>query len=850
MLQTLTNAQPFNAAQVYDRGLTLHKQGRFNEAEQLYAQVLAARPDHVDALHMMGVIKHAKGQLPEALRYIAAAMALRKPTPSMFYNQGLVQNALARPEEALASFDQAVKLKSKFAEAHKDRGVVLCGLNRHEEALAAFNKAVATKPDFAEAFFNRAISLQALGRGEEALKSLDRAIALAPNYVKAHNNRGYQLVLLGRHEEALAAYERALALDPDFATAIHNRSQVLYEMSRPGQALMHLDTAVARRPNDAELQNSRAMALHILGRFDEALAATERALALNPNYAKAHNDRGVLLLTLNHYPQALESFDRALALNPVYPEARHNRGSVLYLMNRFDEALAHCDAAIRQWPDDAESYYIRGRVLLELNRNDEALADFGRALAFKPNHADARFADCFAELPIVYRDTAEIDSRRAAYGQKLAALRDDVAAGKLPAVDKAISTRQPFYLAYQGRDDRDLQNIYGDMISRVVERQHAPTLMPSAPQASEKIRVGFVSSFFVNHSNWKMPIKGWLSQLDRNRFELFGYHLALERDAETDAAAAMCDRFVQLPLDIAGWRREILADAPHVLIYPGILMDTISTQLAAQRLAPVQCNSWGHPETSGLPTLDYYLSSDLMEPAAAAASYSEKLVRLPNLSVYYEPVATNPVIMSRAALGIRDDAFAFWSGQSLFKYLPEHDDVSARIAVQAPRSQFVFIRHRGSAHVTDVFQARLDRAFAAHGLAWRDYCVFLDKLGQSEFVAAQGLCDVFLDSVGWSGCNSTLESLANDLPIVTMPGDLMRGRHSAAILQMMGVTDTIAPTVDDYVALAARLANAPDERAAASRRIAENKHKVYRDRTCVTALEEFLARAVRGEAKP
>ena len=108
-----------------------------------------------------------------------------------------------------------------------------------------------------------------------------------------------------------------------------------------------------------------------------------------------------------------------------------------------------------------------------------------------------------------------------------------------------------------------------------------------------------------------------------------------------------------------------------------------------------------------------------------------------------------------------------------------------------------------------------------------------------------GLCDVFLDSIDWSGCNSALESLPHDLPIVTVPGALMRGRHSAAILKMMGITETIAGTVDDYVAIAARLANDPHERQALSRRIAENKQRVYRDRACITALEDFLDRVAR-----
>ena len=142
-------------------------------------------------------------------------------------------------------------------------------------------------------------------------------------------------------------------------------------------------------------------------------------------------------------------------------------------------------------------------------------------------------------------------------------------------------------------------------------------------------------------------IKGWLSQLDRRRFRIFGYHTGVLQDAKTKALAALCDRFVQGPLPIDRWRAEISADAPHVLIYPEVGMHHISAQLAAQRLAPVQCNSWGHPDTSGFPTLDYYLSSELMEPSDAKEHYTERLIRLPNLSIYYEPLDTPVVSLGR-----------------------------------------------------------------------------------------------------------------------------------------------------------------------------------------------------------
>src|ERR1041385_6819981 len=145
------------------------------------------------------------------------------------------------------------------------------------------------------------------------------------------------------------------------------------------------------------------------------------------------------------------------------------------------------------------------------------------------------------------------------------------------------------------------------MVSGILARSFQPAPLPPPPAPDERIRIGIVSSFFYRHSNWKIPIRGWISQIDRKRFHVTGYHLGAIRDDQTEIAEKLCDRFVHRAIKTDGWRREILADAPHALIYPGLLMDLNSVQLAAQRLAPVQFNSWGHPETSGLPSMDYFL---------------------------------------------------------------------------------------------------------------------------------------------------------------------------------------------------------------------------------------------------
>jgi predicted O-linked N-acetylglucosamine transferase (SPINDLY family) len=737
-------AASLNVPQAFAEALRLHEQGRLAEAERLYEAVLAARPDHFDALQMLAVVKHAKGQPAEALRLVSQAMTLRRPSPQILLNYGMILHALDRNHEAISSFDQALKQKSKFAEAHNNRGAVLSALGRHDEAVEALRKALALKSDYGDAHYNLGSAMRALGRNEEALASLDRALALRPDFAKAHNNRGAALEALNRLPEALAAYSRALELNPDFV------------------------------------------------------------------------------------------------------EACRNRGRVLLLLDRGEEAIETFTAALRLRPEDPETWYLRGRHLIDLGRTDEAAADLAQALALRPGHAGARFAACIAELAIVYTDETEVRRRREAYARKLDALAADAAAGRLNGdLIRAIGGQQPFLLAYQGENDRPLQAVYGGIVHGIVSQRFKPAALPPPPAAGEPIRIGIVSAHFFRHSNWKIPIKGWLGQLDRSRFKLTGYHLGVVRDAETDVAAAMCDRFVHRPLDVEGWRKEILADAPHVLIYPGLLMDTHSLQLAAQRLAPVQMTSWGHPETSGLPTLDYFLSSDLMEAPDAQDHYTEKLVRLPNLSIYYEPVNTPPEPVTRAELGLREGATVFWSAQSLYKYLPQHDDIYARIAKDAGDCQIAFLRHHGGS-VTEVVRARLGRAFAAHGLDVDRYCVFLPRMSQGKFVAAAGLADIFLDSIGWSACNSALESLAHDLPIVTYAGPMMRGRHSTAILDILGVPETIGRTADEVVAIAVRLAQNPNERREIVARMATQKHRLYFDRAPVVALQDFLERAVRG----
>jgi predicted O-linked N-acetylglucosamine transferase (SPINDLY family) len=455
-----------------------------------------------------------------------------------------------------------------------------------------------------------------------------------------------------------------------------------------------------------------------------------------------------------------------------------------------------------------------------------------------------------SQLPIIYLSSEEIKLRRQNYQQHLQRLASYYATAPQPeragAAD-AVGSQKPFFLPYQGLNDRDLQETYGRFICQLMSSRYPQWSRElELPQLAggEKMRIGFVSGFFYNHSNWKIPIRGWIENLDKNQFELFGYYTDSKHDRFTSRAEKSFVKFIQGPLPVEKWCEAIAQDKLHVLIFPEFGMDSMTVQLGCLRLAPIQMTSWGHPDTSGMPTIDYYLSSDLMEPENAQEHYSEKLVKLPNLSIHYTPLEVQPKTISKKEIGLTNNEIMFWCCQSLYKYLPQDDDLFPRIAKAVANCKFVFIEYMKGEKVTEIFRQRLSHAFAEFELNYQDYCIFLPFLDGSTFAGTAAIADVFLDSIGWSGCNSTLESLTSNLPIVTCPGEFMRGRHSCAILKMMGVEETIAASKDEYVKIAIRLGQDFQYRQHISQLVAQNKHKLYGDLETVKALEDFLLNLV------
>ncbi|HVC60398.1 MAG TPA: tetratricopeptide repeat protein [Acetobacteraceae bacterium] len=729
-------------------------------------------------------------------------------------------------------------------------------LRHHEagrlgEAQALYRHILEQDPDHADSLHLLGLVTTAQGDPEAGAALIRRAVAIAPGRAPYHNNLALSYRLLGRNEDAVCEYRTAVTLRPQSAEIHNNLATTLRDLGRHEEAVAHYRQAAEHAPRIAAVWYNLANALGERGAPAEADACFRRAVALQPDFTNAHANYGRWLMTQVRWPEAESRLAEAARLDPGQAPTWSNLGIALQEQGRSQEAEACYRRALVLAPHFAMAHCNLGCLLLEQGRTDDAAACQQAAIAADPDYGAARLALCMAQLPILYRTEAEIAERRRRYTAALDSLaRALEAPAAMRSLATAIGTAQPFFLPYQGENDRALQATYGRLACRVLEATEPPAPLAPRPAAGQRIRLGIVSGFFCQHTIFKLFLEGWLTQLDRSRFEVIGFHTGRTADGQTARAARWCDRFVQGFRPPAAWREAVSATAPHVLLYPEVGMDPLAARLAAQRLAPVQCVAWGQPETTGMPTLDYFLSSDMMEPPDAEAHYNEQLVRLPHLGLCYLPDEPSAVRLNRAALGLHPTAPVYWSGQALYKYRPAYDAVFPRIAAAVGACQFVFIGFAKSRAVTAAFRERLGVAFAAFGLDAERYCVTLPPMSPERFVAAVGVADVVLDTPGWSGGKSTLDCLAQDPAIVTLPGCFMRGRHTHAILRRIGCEATIAGSLEDYVAIAARLGRDVGWRTQVRQAVARGKARAFRDLEYVRALETFLVEAVASPATP
>ena len=838
-------------AALLNQAVALHQAGRLDEAARLYQEFLEKAPGHFDGTHLLGVVALQRGDLATAETLITQALTFKPKDPGALNNLGTVLLRGGRLEEAREQFERAAKANPASADAQSNLGNVLRQLGRVAEsvgplrraygaspksaaiadllgaslidtgdgrgATAIFEASVKSRPQDANAWLHLALASQMAGNAKRALEAADQSLALAPDSSPALSARGRALAGLGDLAGARDAFAAGVRAAPASAAAHHNLGVFLREQGDAEAAVQSLREALRLDPAFVPAREALVNALVEAGRADDALREGESFAAANPDSGATHAMRAAAQFARGDIEAAVDSYRQAAAV----PGA--------------DSAL----------------FLGYGNALLAAGDAADATKQYQRAVDLDTNNARARFSLAMSHLRPIYDDAAQMESSRRALARALGELDAWLTPARAVSGAQAVASAQPFYLAYHPVDAKPLLTPFGKTVARVMAAGVAtPRAAPSAASGPRKLRVGIATAQVYDHSVWNAITQGWVRHLDRRHIELTVFKLFRQSDDAT-ALARREATVIDAPATLDGWARAIADARLDVLIYPEIGMHPLTTRLAAMRLAPVQAAAWGQPLTTGLPTMDLYLSAQAFEPAGGAAHYSERLVALPNLGVHTQPLQPLAVAPDFAALHLPADQPLLLCPGTPFKYTPQGDAALAAIAarLQARGSgRLVFFRSHRVGMSAQVEQ-RMRKSFAKAGVDYDRTVAWVPTLDRGRFFGLMQRSTAMLDTIGFSGFNTALQALEAGLPVVAFEGEFMRGRLASGPLRLLGLDELVATTAEQYADIAMRLVDEPDWQAHLEREIAQRRHALFFDLAPVRALEDALFEAA-GVAKP
>ncbi len=707
---------------------------------------------------------------------------------------------------------------------------LLCDRNRHTEAIEQLSAAIATSPEQSLLRSHLGIILRAAGKPEEAVRQFQAAIGLNPDDFLTHYNLGNAYQQLGRFELAIESYRSALCGASDDPDIYLNLGATQWKLGRLGDAATSLGQALAIKSDFAQAHYNLARVQRDQNKLDEAAASLRRALELQPDYAEAHNQLGVVLGRQEEFSEAIACHRRALHRKPGFVEAHFNLGTLLDMQGQLAEAAECWRRGLELNPDFVEGFGNLGSLLTQLGQIAEAKECYLRALERHPNQGVWRL-NIASLCPGVFGHATDIVDYRRTLLAELEMFASAQPEFKLPPL-ATIACIPPFNLQFHGHDDRPIREAYAKVFRNC-------SATATATGSSGRPRIGFVVTD-RHEALFLRSLGGVLERINTDRFELVVMGSA--RGTKT-LHAALCNpaiKLLSLPAELEQAVDSIREEQVDLLYYWEVATDITNYFLPFHRLAPVQCTSWGIQVTSGIPQMDYYLSSVLVEPEDAGGHYTEQLVLANTLLTYQRRVALPEAPKPRESFGIRREQHLYLCAQQLGKFHPDFDPILAGILRADTQGVIVATEDRFGRFLGDQLRARWSAAMP--DVAER--ILFVPYQPHPEYLGLVAAADVLLDPLHFGGVNSSYDGFSLQKPIVTLPSRFHRGRYTWACYRKMGVTDCVARDRDHYVELAVKLGTDAEFRAQVTEQIERASPVLFEDMEAVREHERIFSTLV------
>jgi len=604
-----------------------------------------------------------------------------------------------------------------------------------------------------------------------------------------------------RWSDAERDFKKFLRSEPKHFGALNLYSVLLLQRGEFAEAAKQLRQAISIDLRSDQTFYNYGIALKSLRRPLEAAEAFSKAIDLNPAVAEAWNNRGTVFNDLKQYQAAIADFDRAIALSPNYADALYNKGNSLRQMGELDAALAAFHHAVQIKPGFCEAWEEIAFIRASKGDHPGALAACESALAAKP---DLKFAKTLRLL-----SRANLCEWKR-YAADVADLVDNLESPQ-------TEVRLPFaYIAIQASSHQQLLAAT-NFFQTSSDRDVLP-LSTGQPSKHDRIRVAYLSSDLREHATAHL-ITGVFEHHDRSRFETIGISFAPESPApiverikkaldsyydvssKTDAeiAALLHQLEIDIAIDLNGYTQGMR---------PGIL---------ARRPAPAQVNYLGFPGTMGSPHRDYIIADPTVIPAGDERFYSEKVVRLPHS---YQPNDRARKIAeettSRIEASLPADGFVFCCFNNSYKITPSIFDVWMRLLAQVDGGVLWLLG------TNNIVEQNLRHEAEQRGIS-PDRLIFSPRIAHAQHLARHRLADLFLDTPYCNAHTTASDALWTGLPVLTCKGDTFASRVAASLLRAIEMPELITSSLEEYEALALKLARDPALLAATKDKLARNR---------------------------
>ena len=643
------------------------------------------------------------------------------------------------------------------------------------------------------------------------------------------------------------------------AAASFQLTRQLLEQDQSREAMLLAEQALIKHPSYAKLWCALGAARRRMAQMDSAKEAYEQAIALDPSYAQAWCNLGEWCLVKGELPTALAHFEQALKLQPTLAEALNNQVAVLYELGRFAEAEAAVRKAIISYPEQAELHVNLGNVLLHTGKSRLALKSLRKALGLDPHSFEAQLGLAYllgenhryAEGLVFFEHEIAVKGETA---QRLAALAQaQHAQGDLPKAeitcDKILALQASNISAlitlagcYSVRADHQgaiklldralaenpamsgmrsniafnatyLANIsaaevfaYHQHYAEYVEKTNEAKLYSyaTAQDPQRPLRIGYVSGDFGTHPVGFL-LKEVMTHHDHEQYRIYCYSMMRNDDAITVAIRAQADHWQEaLLMSDEELAEQIQQDDIDILI-------DLSGHTAYNRLptfvmkpAPIQATWIGYFHSTGLQSMDYFITDPITTPTGCGQLFSEIPVYLPHSRFCYSPPDYAPEVVESPLFS--SGHITFGSFNRIEKLVDPVIEAWVSIIKAVPNSRLLI---KSGPLKNEGIRERLQQRFSAYGLD-SERLILQGPSAHPELLAQYGEIDIALDPFPFNGGMTTLEALWMGVPIVSLEGDSVVARQTLSVLANIGLADELVfKDIDTYIKGAVALANNP-----------------------------------------